>query len=314
MKYKVGDKVRVRKDLVVNSCYGKEDFVREMKSFIGKIVTISKVIDGEYMILEDDGDYAWTEEMFEGLANEAPSIVKRINDKHNILNGLLNSDGSVDGEKLMEKLEDRQMQIANGVLMRDRPQRPTTPASTGREGKFKVGDIVQFVRTMSLPSGGYIKRGTVWEIAALNDTRYTLLLVDGEEGVKGIGYNINSSLDTINSYCEKVEAKGNDSEEAKTKGSHYERASAEQFEGLDDENINGNTIRPGYYQSIMGDVFDIANAYRLDMACGTAVKYILRAGKKDKSKEIEDLQKAIRSIERAIELRGGKNGTGENTI
>jgi hypothetical protein len=37
--------------------------------------------------------------------NTAPSITKRINDKHNILNGLLNSDGSVDGEKLMEKLE-----------------------------------------------------------------------------------------------------------------------------------------------------------------------------------------------------------------
>lgn len=34
-----------------------------------------------------------------------PSVVKKINNKHNILNGLLNSDGSVDGEKLMKKLE-----------------------------------------------------------------------------------------------------------------------------------------------------------------------------------------------------------------
>jgi hypothetical protein len=92
MKYKVGDKVRVKKDLVIDSCYGREDFVEEMKSFIGKIVTISKVIDEEYMILEDDGDYAWTEEMFEGLANEAPSITKRINNKHDILNGLTNTD------------------------------------------------------------------------------------------------------------------------------------------------------------------------------------------------------------------------------
>ena len=71
----------------------------------------------------------------------------------------------------------------------------------------------------------------------------------------------------------------------------------------DDENTNGNTIRPGYYQSAMGDVFDIADAYGLDMPLGTAAKYILRAGKKDKSKEIEDLEKAIRCIERAIELR-----------
>jgi hypothetical protein len=104
MKYKVGDKVRVRKDLVVNSYYGGADFVEEMKSFIGKVVTISKVIGNDYMILEDDGDYVWTNEIFEGLANEAPSITKRINNKHDILNGLFNSDGSVDGEKLMEKL------------------------------------------------------------------------------------------------------------------------------------------------------------------------------------------------------------------
>jgi hypothetical protein len=114
MKYKVGDKVRVRKGLTVDSCYGREDFVEEMKSFIGKIVTISKVIDEEYMILEDDGDYAWTDEMFEGLANEAPSIAKRINDKHDILNGLLNSDGSVDGEKLMEKLSNQSNDMAKG--------------------------------------------------------------------------------------------------------------------------------------------------------------------------------------------------------
>jgi hypothetical protein len=114
MKYKVGDKVRVKKDLVIDSSYGREDFVEEMKSFIGKIVTISKVIDEEYMILEDDGDYAWTDEMFEGLANEAPSIAKRINDKHDILNGLLNSDGSVDGEKLMEKLSNQSNDMAKG--------------------------------------------------------------------------------------------------------------------------------------------------------------------------------------------------------
>ena len=37
--------------------------------------------------------------------NTAPSVVKRINDKHSILNGLLNSDGSVDGEKLIKKLD-----------------------------------------------------------------------------------------------------------------------------------------------------------------------------------------------------------------
>lgn len=292
MKYKVGDKVRFVKECaaLVSGDVIPVNSVWEVKSDLDEYYRIERADKQLVAMIESKV----AEDCCEKI-NTAPSITKRINDKHNILNGLLNSDGSVDGEKQIDKLEDKQMQIANGVLMREKPQRPTesasTPASTGRDEKFKVGDNVQFVRTLSFPSGGYIKKGTVWEIAALNDTRYTLLLVDGEEGVKGIGYNINSALDTINSYCEKVEE--SDSEEC------FGTPEGEANEITN----NGNTIRPGYYQSAMGDVFDIADAYGLDMPCGMAVKYILRAGKKDKTKEIEDLQKAIRCIERAIELR-----------
>ena len=229
MKYKVGDKVKFVKD-----CELKDGRIIHAKS-----VWEANDTSREYYLLrgvEEDSfaniKYKLVDDCCEKI-NTAPSIAKRINNKHNILNGLLSSDGSVDGEKLMEKLEENQVQVANGVVMREKPQRPTesasTPASTGREEKFKVGDNVQFVRTMSFPNGGYIKKGTIWEIAAVNDTRYTLLLVDGEEGVKGIGYNINSSLDTVHSYCEK-EAKGNDSDEAKTKGSHYEKAAMQPLE------------------------------------------------------------------------------------
>lgn len=271
MKYKVGDKVKFVKDYTVST--GEvipANSVWEVKSVLEAHYRLEPVVGKQLFAL---------------------MIEHKIAEDY----GLLNSDGSVDGEKLIEKLEENQVQVANGVVMNDKPQRPTesasTPASTGREAKFKVGDIVQFVRTMSFPSGGYIKRGTVWEIVAVNDTRYTLLLVDGEEGVKGSSYNINSSLDTVHSYCEKVEE--SDSEEC------FGTPEGEANEITN----NGNTIRPGYYQSSMGDVFDIANEYGLDMPCGTAVKYILRAGKKDKTKEIEDLQKAIRCIERAIELR-----------
>lgn len=76
---------------------------------------------------------------------------------------------------------------------------------------------------------------------------------------------------------------------------------------MDEIISHGNTIRPGYYKSSMGDVFDIAAAYGLDMPLGMAVKYILRAGKKDKAKEIEDLEKAVQCIQRAIELRRAKD-------
>jgi hypothetical protein len=63
-------------------------------------------------------------------------------------------------------------------------------------------------------------------------------------------------------------------------------------------------IRPDYYQSGMGDIFDIANEYGLSMPLGTAVKYICRAGKKQADKRVEDLQKAITCIQRELEIIG----------
>ena len=132
MIYKVGDKVRVKKDLEELKKYGGTVFVSCMDELRGKLVTIAECLDwfNAYKIKEDGGNYNWTDEMFVGVVIEVPSITKRINDKHNILNGLLNSDGSVDGEKLMEKLEENQVQVANGVVMNDKPQRPTESAST----------------------------------------------------------------------------------------------------------------------------------------------------------------------------------------
>ena len=64
MKYKVGDKVRVRSDLNVNlDC--SPTVVEEMLCKAGDIVTISAVNDNDYRI--DGFRYYWTDEMFEGL-------------------------------------------------------------------------------------------------------------------------------------------------------------------------------------------------------------------------------------------------------
>ena len=71
MKYNVGDKVRVRKDLVNYSEYGGELFVRGMQQFKGKVVTICRLLDDKYFIREDTSEYAWTNEMLEGIANDA---------------------------------------------------------------------------------------------------------------------------------------------------------------------------------------------------------------------------------------------------
>lgn len=64
MKYKVGDKARVRSDLNVNlDC--SPTVVEEMLCKAGDIVTISAVNDNDYRI--DGFRYYWTDEMFEGL-------------------------------------------------------------------------------------------------------------------------------------------------------------------------------------------------------------------------------------------------------
>ena len=52
------------------------------------------------------------------------------------------------------------------------------------------------------------------------------------------------------------------------------------------------------------DVIDIANAYNLSFMKGNAIKYILRAGKKDLL--VQDLKKAIECLNREIEYEGGK--------
>lgn len=63
MKYKVGDKVRVRKDLVVGKRYGCYPAVSKMVEKSGKIATIRTVHSDFYEIYKDV--YSWTDEMIE---------------------------------------------------------------------------------------------------------------------------------------------------------------------------------------------------------------------------------------------------------
>ena len=70
MRYKVGDKVKVRSDLKENIRYGRQIFARDMAVHCGKNVEISKVHDDAYCIKESDREWFWTDEMFEGLAED----------------------------------------------------------------------------------------------------------------------------------------------------------------------------------------------------------------------------------------------------
>lgn len=74
MKYKVGDKVRVRQwdDMVeeYGESFGSIDiphfyFSRNMEKYCGEVVTIEKVYTCSYRIKEDEEHWYWTDEMFE---------------------------------------------------------------------------------------------------------------------------------------------------------------------------------------------------------------------------------------------------------
>jgi len=70
MKYKVGDKVRIRSDLKENTRYGGEIFARDMEEYLKKTVEITKVLDDVYCIKGTEREWHWTDEMFEPVEKE----------------------------------------------------------------------------------------------------------------------------------------------------------------------------------------------------------------------------------------------------
>jgi hypothetical protein len=88
MKYKVGDKIKFVKDCALsdgNVIHAKTVWVvREVEEDCYLIECVGKHLA---VIIE----HGFADDSFEKV-NEAPSITKRINDKHNILNGLTKTD------------------------------------------------------------------------------------------------------------------------------------------------------------------------------------------------------------------------------
>ena len=86
MKYKVGDKVKVRSDLKAYEIYGSNMLTKSMEKFAGKTVTISGVGITSYAIEEMEVAY-WTDEMLEPVeemsAEELAKIISNICEAHN---------------------------------------------------------------------------------------------------------------------------------------------------------------------------------------------------------------------------------------
>lgn len=95
MKFKVGDKVRIRKDLKEGNDF-ELYVVDDMEELAGKIVTITRAWEdngGRYSIKEDTYNYTWSEDMFENttkptkeelFAMPLGTIIKTDEKEHNI--------------------------------------------------------------------------------------------------------------------------------------------------------------------------------------------------------------------------------------
>lgn len=68
MKYKVGDRVRVRRDLEENKTYGGWNALENMVKMRGEIVTIRRVRSSGYEL--EENNLMWTDEMLEPVEEE----------------------------------------------------------------------------------------------------------------------------------------------------------------------------------------------------------------------------------------------------
>jgi len=66
-KYKIGDMVRIRRDLIVGKDYGVVTLFHSMTSNLGKDYVISDILDSGLILV---GDFAWSEEMIECKVGE----------------------------------------------------------------------------------------------------------------------------------------------------------------------------------------------------------------------------------------------------
>jgi len=64
-KFKIGDKVRIRKDLKSNTRYGGVRFVSSMERYRERQMIICKITSQNWYELETGDCWIWTSEMFE---------------------------------------------------------------------------------------------------------------------------------------------------------------------------------------------------------------------------------------------------------
>ena len=170
MKYKIGDKVRVRNDIEVHREYKMEDskelawITPEMLKFKGEILTITEINQyGKYRVKEDNELWCWTDEMFSGLVASLPKVVITTD-------GKTTTAKMYEGKKLLKAAEsscspEDTFDFAIGAKL-------ALERVTEKEPKFKIG---QFVRVIN----NYMNHFPIGQIVEIIDFDTDKALCEG---------------------------------------------------------------------------------------------------------------------------------------
>ena len=201
MRYKVGDVVTVRNDLVIDKFYGEELFVIEMNCMKGKKVTIKNIEKHGYRICECG--FNWTDEMFEETFENDKSITyEKSNNSKALFIGLMDISGSMgQTTKIIGKAYLNLVKssiLAQGYEMLDENYIAYTTAV-----KDVQNDISIFDREYL--GGTYISAGLKRALEIINtyNENYDIYVVNCSDGGNWIDDN-DMTIKLTKEICEKV--------------------------------------------------------------------------------------------------------------
>ena len=155
MKYKIGDKVKVKDDLELGKCYFMSDaYTRdtvdsEMLRFRGEEVTILCCTPTKkYSIREDGGEWVWTDEMFAGPATSTTKVVITTD-------GRTTTAKMFEGKKLLKTAKCSPVDTFDFAI----GAKLALERVTEKEQKFKVGQFVRVInnKTNHFPIGQIVE-------------------------------------------------------------------------------------------------------------------------------------------------------------
>ena len=90
MKYKIGDKVRVRKDLEPGNFYGRVYYSSDMNKFKAMECVVTNIYDGTYNI--NNSEYGFSDEMLEPVDDLLEYALKKLGMTKQEIQGEMNRD------------------------------------------------------------------------------------------------------------------------------------------------------------------------------------------------------------------------------